>query len=93
VGIPWNRLLERRAFSFCCRIAWNSGSASKKIQRALRILREESVLRALRLILGEQVFQVRLRKTAREAFFAENIRDSLGFALLQLPDFLFDSSR
>src|SRR6266568_3755986 len=44
-------------------------------------------------ILGEQVFQVGLGEAAGEAFFAEDVGDGLGFALLQFPDLFFDSSR
>ena len=43
-------------------------------------------------VLGEEVFEVGLGEAAGEAFLAEDVRDGLGFALLQVPDFLLDGA-
>ncbi len=43
--------------------------------------------------LRKQVFQIRLGETARKALFPEHVGNRLGFALLELPNFLLHGSR
>lgn len=44
------------------------------------------------LVFREQIFQIGLREILREALFAENVGNGLGFALLEVPDFFFDGA-
>lgn len=46
-----------------------------------------------KLILREQIFQIRRRQAAGKAFLAEDVGDGLRFALLQFPNLFFDSAR
>src|SRR5439155_25566181 len=45
-----------------------------------------------RSVLGKQILQIRLRQTAREAFFAQHVGNRLSLALLQFPDLFLDRS-
>ena len=48
---------------------------------------------ALRSIFREQVFEVVFGETLSEALLAEDVRDGLGFALLQFPNLFFHRAR
>src|SRR5437868_7234827 len=44
-------------------------------------------------VFREQVFQLRFRQASGKAFFTEHVGNSLGLALLELPDLFLDSAR
>src|SRR5262245_2414798 len=46
-----------------------------------------------KLIFGEKVFQISFRKAACETFLAEHVSNRLGFALLEIPNLLFNRPR